>query len=172
MEKNDNSENQNKMSNVITEEENILDTVEPNKIKVKETKELEKPLKKAKTRKIIVCAVIGVLLLVGLLFLTIKVILPSIKYADANKNFENEEYEKAQQLYIELGDYKDSSEKAQLSLKAGHYKEAEKLFSEQKYAEAIEEYKLAADYENSEEMALKSEILLHYNNAISYQENK
>lgn len=96
---------------------------------------------------------VGVTLALFLVTLTVCfVIIPQNKYAAATKLLEAEKYDEATAAFEELGNFRDSEDKAEeikTILNDKVYAEAEQLFVDGKYAEAIKIYKSLNGYKES-----------------------
>lgn len=75
---------------------------------------------KKRYKKFIVCIAFGILLLT--LAVMKPLIIPEIKYRQANDLYQNSEFSKAQEKYEELGNYKDSASKAEKAKADAHTK--------------------------------------------------
>lgn len=99
------------------------------------------------------------------------VIMPAIKYGNAEKLYQNMEYTEAEAVFAELGEYKDSAE---YILKC-RYGEAEKLFEAGRYPEAADAFTALNGYSDSDARAEKSMLAIaeayinagDYNSAVS-----
>lgn len=125
-------------------EEKFNESIENDK---KITKNEKKKNKNKKGLFVGIIVVVALTALIGGYFLFVKVIKPSNEYKKAEKLLSDGKYSEAQELYIELGDYKDSEEKikecdycaAEKNLENGDFETAKAGFFE------LEEYKDAKD---------------------------
>lgn len=92
---------------------------------------------------------------------------PSIRYKKAEKAFLDENYDKAIELYYELGTYKDSEEKLECAIKVKHYYDGIAFYENEQYDEALIEFEQTVGYENTSEMIDKC----NYNKACICMEN-
>ncbi len=86
---------------------------------------------------IILLAVAGALVII---FLT-----PGMKYDDALKSLENQQYDEAYEAFVELDDYKDSREMAQEAL----YQKGLSLAASEEYRDAMDVFDRIKDYRDS-----------------------
>ena len=90
--------------------------------------------------------ILSVCIVVAAIFvILLEVVIPSSKYSDAEKFLDENQYLNAVELYEELGDYKDSAEKA-LSTR---YLLALTELKNKEYKKAYENFFLIIDYEDS-----------------------
>ena len=122
--------------------------------------------------KLLLIGGIAVVAVVVLAFVGVKVIIPSSKYSSAEKAFTAGDYAKAESLYADLGNYKDSEEKRTLSEKANHYQTANLYFEQNNFSDAIVEYEAAGDYEDAVDRITLSEKAGHYQAADALFEAK
>lgn len=92
---------------------------------------------------------------------------PSVKYKKASKAYSSGDYEKAIEIYTELGNYEDSTELLNNAIVANRYVEAVELFDNAKYDEAISKFETIVEYEDSAEMINKCK----YQKALICKEN-
>lgn len=102
--------------------------------------------------KIVATVTIAVIAIVCVVGLKIYNGQPSVKYKKASKAFENGKYEKAIDIYTELGTYEDSEERLAETIIAKHYADGNKLFSEEDYDGALTEFEQISDYQDAGEM--------------------
>src|SRR4051812_36812245 len=102
-------------------------------------------VKSSKRKKVIIIFIVlsFILIAVGYTVLT-----PFIRYREASSFLQNGEYEKAIDAFIELEDYKNSSEMVSKS----RYKYAKHLMDQKDYANAVLIFTELAAYEDSQKL--------------------
>jgi outer membrane protein assembly factor BamD (BamD/ComL family) len=80
---------------------------------------------------------------------------PIVKYNSAQSCLENKEYDRAIKLFSNLGSYKDSEEKAQLS----KYNKAKEALENNEYENAIEMLSEISDYKDSSDQIKECKYL-------------
>lgn len=122
--------------------------------RIKEEQErIRKAQNKRKATKygIIAASIFACILMVT--FVWLKFIKPSVQYKKAEEYFENGEYEEAINIYKELNDYKDSSQKLsvvkKLKKEEDTYAYAQEKFRNREYYSAIENFKIVSDFKDS-----------------------
>lgn len=101
------------------------------------------------------------------------------KYMLAQEQYNNENYNEAQKLFEELGNYKDSFDYIELSYKGEIYTNGITLMSEGNYEDAIELFNQIQDYKNSKKFIDECNNLITeknmndclYNEAYNYYES-
>ncbi len=91
---------------------------------------------------------ISVVIVVGLIFVSIFVISPSIKYSRASNYFAENDYDNALQLFSSLGGYKNSED----MVTEIHYQNASDLLAKGNYDDAITILTRLVDYKDSSEL--------------------
>ena len=122
-----------------------------------------------------VCGCIAFLLVVGV-FVFKLVISPAIRYHQASNMMNNRKYESAYIEFQDLGNYKDSKQKAEESL----YLYANQLYEQERYEEALQEFQKLYEipYEDAEQKLFEVKKVLaaqafdkgEYDKMISYYE--
>ena len=122
-----------------------------------------------------VCGCIAFLLVVGV-FVVKLVISPAIRYHQASNMMNNQKYESAYIEFQDLGNYKDSKQKAEESL----YLYANQLYEQERYEEALQEFQKLSEipYEDAEQKLFEVKKVLavqafdkgEYDKMISYYE--
>ncbi len=129
---------------------------------LKEVKELAIKNAKKKKRKTVIALCITAVLLVALSILFVVILLPQLRYNKALGHIKNGDYEKAIEIFEDLGDYKDSSDR----IFRTKYDVALRLFSDEKYGEAYIFFDELGEYHDS--LGLKKECL--YKDALKLME--
>lgn len=79
------------------------------------------------------------------------------KYELGIEKIENKEYQEAQEILRELGDYKDSLKQIELAANSITYEKAIELFNEEKYEKAIKEFSQIQTFRDSQEYIERAE---------------
>ncbi len=110
-----------------------------------EKKAAESKLRRDKTKKI--ATISGCIFFIFVIghFLITNVVIPEIKYAEAEALFTKGNYAEAVEKFEELGDYSDSEDR----INEVRYSEAKALFKKGNYSEAIEKFENLGDYGDS-----------------------
>lgn len=108
-----------------------------------EKETIEKRKKKAKKNILITFSLISFILVIVVVYMFL--IVPKNNYSRAEELFAQSNYEDAYELYINLGDYQDSKEKAKECL----YKQANEMRNEGKFDEANLLFEQIKDYKDS-----------------------
>lgn len=161
-------------------EENQTESAEENNdinedVEAENSEEIEtsQTINKTKNKKkiLIICgAILGSLLIIGLILVLIFYAIPNSHYKKGKEAFENEEYKVAYKEFQKAKDFKDSKKQAELSIKANSYNLAEEALEEKDYKEAISYYEEAKGYEDANEKLVNVYIItgqfeLAYTNA-------
>ena len=120
--------------------------------------------RKKRNKKIITIGSLAALFTGISVWLIVNVLIPSVKYASAEKCVANAEYLQAISIYEELTDYKDSPEK----VKEARYLLGLSYIESKKYSEAIDIFADLGKYEASAEKLKESKYL----QAVSYSKKK
>lgn len=111
--------------------------------------------KKKVNKKILITCVISFTIIAIVCGVIVYTNQPSVKYKKASKAYKSGDYEKAIEIYTELGDYEDATELLDCAIVANCYVEAIELFDNAKYDEALSKFETIVEYEDSAEMINK-----------------
>lgn len=118
---------------------------------------------KAAANKKRLCIIIAVLIVISIIgYAVVKNIQKANKYKAAEDFLANKNYQSAAELFIELGDYKDSADK----VKDINYRYANELYNKGEYEQARSYYSELGDYNNSIEMEQACTNQMNYKIAI------
>lgn len=130
--------------------------------------------KKANMKRI---AILAMIVTVGftIFFIMIKVVIPNSKYKSAVELLENEQYDEAISIFEELGEYKDSKERAKEAKDKRDYIEAMNYYNEGDYDKARVLFKRLGYYSDSAdkyEECQNAYIEETYENGIAFMEKE
>lgn len=122
-----------------------------------EEAEREKQQQQAEIRKRIkrVTPVVSAIILIVIIVIIIvnKIVIPAQKYEEANSYKQEEKYDKAIEVYKELGEYKDSEEQLEttkeLKVELDTYEYGLYLYNKKEYSDAISHFEKVSDFRDS-----------------------
>lgn len=124
-------------------------------IKEQAEKEKRRAQKRKKTIKILRTVSIIVGIGVMLVFILTKVVLPQVKYKEAEKYMETGQYQEAANTFNELDNYKDSKKKAEEAETKYLYNKANDYYEKKDYEKAYSIYNELGEYEDSKDYAVE-----------------
>lgn len=86
------------------------------------------------------------------------------RYELGIEKIENKEYQEAQEILRELGDYKDSLKQIEIAANSITYEKAIELFNEGEFEKAIEQFEQIATFKDSENYIKKAEEIIEQTN--------
>lgn len=129
------------------------------------TKDLSKRKFKSKTALLSIFALFTVCIGIGYISYVSQ---PNVKYKRAEEAVSKQNYDRAIDLYTDLGEYLDSADKLATTILLKHYFDGCELYESGEYDFAIEELEQAVQDENTQEMMNKA----YYGKAIELLESK
>ncbi len=108
---------------------------------------------KAKKRKrITLISVFSAVVIAAAVCVTIFVIVPEVKYSDAQRLYDSGEYLKAAEVFAELGNYKDAKARKKDARMMPQYIQATELYNNGQYDEAAAAFEALGDFKDSAAM--------------------
>lgn len=114
-------------------------------------------------KRIIIITVISCLIIIGVILVSTQIIIPNYQYSRAISLYQSGEYEEAENTFLQLGDFKDSSD----MVSEVQYAHAMDLYENENYERAAEMFEALGDYKNAVEMRNESkynQALINFNN--------
>ena len=115
-------------------------------------------------RRYITIVVVSCLSIAVVFFLLIRIVFPNLEYSRATQLYQDGEYEAAENIFRQLGDFKDSPE----MIFEVQYAHAMELYDSKDYQNAAKIFESLGDYQNAVEMKADSK----YNQAVIDFNNK
>ena len=136
--------------------------------RIADEKAAEEAKKKAKRSAKIAGIVAACAAVIAASLVTIKVIIPTVKYNNAVELFNNKQYAEALEAFETLDGYKDSAELVVRS----KYNKAIGLMNDEQYEEAISWFEQVKDYKDTKKIIVTCQDAIKYNSAMELMKNE